>query len=257
MIKIAFFDIDGTLIDMEKKVISEKTIETLQKMKAKGIRICIATGRTAVTLPKFDDIEFDAYLTFNGSYCFCGNETIYSNSITNSDVKTILKNAKRMNRDVSIATKTRVAANGANDVDLKDYYGFAKLELKVADDFDEVANDEVYQIMLGCRKPEYDEILKDTQNAKIAAWWDRAVDIIPLNSGKGAGIKKVLEYFHFTKEEAMAFGDGDNDLEMFEEVGCSVAMGNASENLKKNASHICASVSDDGIYHFCIEQGII
>lgn len=51
-IKIIFFDIDGTLIDMQKKQISEKMIETLQKLKKNGIKLCIATGRAPITLPK-------------------------------------------------------------------------------------------------------------------------------------------------------------------------------------------------------------
>lgn len=63
-IKIAFFDIDGTLIDMNKKKISEKIIYTLKELKANGIIICIATGRAPMTIPKFDGIEFDAYLAF-------------------------------------------------------------------------------------------------------------------------------------------------------------------------------------------------
>lgn len=59
-IKIIFFDIDGTLIDMQKKQISEKMIETLQKLKKNGIKLCIATGRAPITLPKIKEIEFDA-----------------------------------------------------------------------------------------------------------------------------------------------------------------------------------------------------
>lgn len=45
-IKIIFFDIDGTLIDMKKKQISKKVLETLVKLKNNGIKICIATGRS-------------------------------------------------------------------------------------------------------------------------------------------------------------------------------------------------------------------
>lgn len=44
-IKIAFFDVDGTLVDMEKKIISPKMIETLKRLKKNGIILCIATGR--------------------------------------------------------------------------------------------------------------------------------------------------------------------------------------------------------------------
>ena len=36
-IKIAFFDVDGTLVDMEKKIISPKMIETLKRLKKNGI----------------------------------------------------------------------------------------------------------------------------------------------------------------------------------------------------------------------------
>ena len=44
--------------------------ETLKRLKENQIRICLATGRTPMSLPRFDGIEFDAFLTFNGSYCF-------------------------------------------------------------------------------------------------------------------------------------------------------------------------------------------
>ena len=48
-IKIIFFDIDGTLIDMNKKQISAKMLETLIRLREKNIKICLATGRTPVT----------------------------------------------------------------------------------------------------------------------------------------------------------------------------------------------------------------
>ena len=77
-IKIIFFDIDGTLIDMNKKQISQKMLETLKRLKENQIRICLATGRTPMSLPRFDGIEFDAFLTFNGSYCFTKDQDISS-----------------------------------------------------------------------------------------------------------------------------------------------------------------------------------
>lgn len=49
--------------------------------------------------------------------------------------------------------------------------------------------------------------MQGVREARITAWWDRAVDIIPKTGGKGAAIGKILEYYHFAKEEAMAFGD--------------------------------------------------
>ena len=255
-IKIAFFDIDGTLRDINSERISKKVFYTLKELKSKGIIICIATGRAPMTLPDFEDVEFDAYVTFNGSYCYNNNGTIYSNSISNNDVKILLDNASKMNRAVSIASKKRLAANGS-DVDLEEYYNIAKLELEVSKDFDKVAEDDIYQVMLGCRKEEYGTILKNTKNVKITAWWDRAVDIIPLDGGKGNGVSKVLEHFGIDRNEAIAFGDGNNDIEMFEVVGNTVAMGNASDELKEIATDVCKTAADDGIYHYCVEKGLI
>lgn len=44
MIKIAFFDVDGTLLKMGGKEPSKKTISTLKQLQKKGILLCMATG---------------------------------------------------------------------------------------------------------------------------------------------------------------------------------------------------------------------
>ena len=74
---------------------------------------------------------------------------------------------------------------------------------------------------------------------------------------KGIGVNKVLEYYGIDKSQAMAFGDGNNDIEMFQAVGHSVAMGNASADLKAIASEVCGTCAEDGIYHYCKENGLI
>ena len=255
-IKIIFFDIDGTLIDMQKKEITERTVETLRRLQERGILICIATGRTPTTVPRFEGVEFDAFLTFNGSYCYNQKEDIYANPIPAEDVKQLLANAAAMNRPVSIATRNRIAANG-KDKDLADYFAIAKEEVVVADDFEQVAQEEVYQMMLGCIGEERVRLLEGVKNAKLAAWWDRAVDVIPGDSGKGIGVEQLLRYYHLDKSEAMAFGDGNNDIEMLLAVGAGVAMENASPELKAVATEICGHVAEDGVYHYCLEHGLI
>ncbi|MCC8023888.1 MAG: Cof-type HAD-IIB family hydrolase [Clostridium sp.] len=256
-IKIVFFDIDGTLIDMKRKRISEKTLETLIHLKEKNIILGVATGRSPLGLPQFNEIEFDVFLTFNGSYCFNKQEVIFSNPIPINDIKKIISNAKSMNRPVSIATKERLISNG-KDKDLVEYHSFANLEVIIADDFDDVLiNHDIYQVLAGCHKNDYPKLMKNICNAKITAWWDRAVDIIPTSSSKGIGIDKILKYYHLDKSEALAFGDGNNDIEMLQAVGKGIAMGNASEELKSVADDICGNVENDGIYYYCMEHRVI
>ena len=57
--------------------------------------------------------------------------------------------------------------------------------------------------------------------------------------------------------EAIAFGDGRNDLEMLGAVGTGIAMGNAGEDVKSVADDTCKNVEDDGIYYYCVEKGLI
>lgn len=65
-IKIIFFDIDGTLISLDKDDISAKTRKALSALKEKGIILVIASGRSPIQIPHFDGIDFDCHLTFNG-----------------------------------------------------------------------------------------------------------------------------------------------------------------------------------------------
>lgn len=256
-VKIIFFDIDGTLIDMKKKRISPKMLETLKRLQEKNILIAMATGRSPMILPTFEGVKFDVFLSYNGSYCFNNEKTIFSNSIPNEDIQTIIKNASRIGRPLSLATKNRLASNG-KDEDLIEYYSFGGAQIEIADDFEEIAKrEEIFQVLLGCRKEEYSSLMRGVQQAKIAAWWNRAVDIIPKIGGKGLGIQKVLDYYQIDRAEAMAFGDGNNDIEMLKAVGTGIAMKNASEQLKEIADEICGEVAEDGIYYYCLEKHLI
>ena len=75
--------------------------------------------------------------------------------------------------------------------------------------------------------------------------------------GKGTAIEQVLAHYKFSKEEAIAFGDGENDIDMLLSVGKGIAMGNAAEKVKEIAADICESVTDDGIYYYLKSQKLI
>ena len=64
---------------------------------------------------------------------------------------------------------------------------------------------------------------------------------------KAAGIDKLLVKMGLTLEDAIAFGDGLNDIEMLQAVGTSVAMGNGHEKAKAAATHIADHVDEDGL----------
>ena len=175
-----------------------------------------------VPLKDFPGVQFDTLLTFNGSYCYDKEQVLYASPIPTEDIRTIRQNAAVLGRPMCLATEKRLAANGV-DQDLADYFAVAKDTAPIAEDFDAVAEGTVYQIMIGGRAEEYDRLMQGVNGAKIAAWWDRALDIIPTAGGKGTGI----------------------------------VMSNGSPALKAAATDICGSCADDGIYHYCVEHGLI
>lgn len=98
--RIIFFDIDGTLIDMEKKQVTPLMLDTLHRLQANGIRLAIATGRSPMTVPLWDfpGVQFDVLVTFNGAYCYDKNRVLFASPIPAEDVRTLRRNAAALGR---------------------------------------------------------------------------------------------------------------------------------------------------------------
>ena len=74
---------------------------------------------------------------------------------------------------------------------------------------------------------------------------------------KSEGIIRLLEYHHLTIEDAVIFGDGLNDIKMFQTIPFSIAMGNADEQLKRIAHYVTDSAGNHGIFRACEHFGWI
>lgn len=256
MIKIAFFDVDGTLLKMGHRELSERTLYTLKALQRNGVLLCMATGRSYPAISHFPGVEFDILLTFNGSYVCSKDEVILKNPLDREDKQRIIRNLKEMNRAIAVSSRDFIVANGT-DPDLEQYFAFGSEKAVVAENFDRLCEQDIYQIMCACNAAEYEQILQGTRSTQITAWWEKAADIIPLSGGKGKAVSAVLRHYGFSKDEAIAFGDGKNDIEMLETVGTGVAMGNAKDEVKARAKAVCPSAEENGIYLYCLEKGLI
>ena len=63
-------------------------------------------------------------------------------------------------------------------------------------------------------------------------WHPFVVSVLQEEITKSVAILKVLDYFNIHQSEAIAFGDGENDIDMIELAGLGIAMGNSSDKLK-------------------------
>ena len=74
-----------------------------------------------------------------------------------------------------------------------------------------------------------------------------AIHISKSISGKGIGVRKLIELHNLSKEEVLGIGDSSTDKEFLEEVGIKVVVGNADDEVKKIANYITANKSGKGV----------
>ena len=90
-------------------------------------------------------------------------------------------------------------------------------------------------------------LLDRAPHLKTTRWHPTFLDVIPATGGKDKGMDAMLAHFGLTPEEAMAFGDGENDLTMLRHAGIGVAMGSASDFVKSQADYTTGTVDEDGV----------
>ena len=67
---------------------------------------------------------------------------------------------------------------------------------------------------------------------------------------KAKAIEDIRKYYNIDKKHTIAFGDGNNDLEMLLEVNYGVAMGNSSKLLLNNAKYKTKTIKEHGVKAF-------
>lgn len=256
MIKAIFFDIDGTLISSRHPRMKASTIQVLKQLRHQGIYLFIASGRHVQELEELhldDDFHFDGYLLLNGGYCFNDEAVIYENRIDVNDVINICQVIDKYRFPALFIEKERMYVNFIDERVIKAQQAI-NTSIPPASDYVDVSK--IIQIDPYVNASQLEMIMKVTTNCKSTKWHDEAYDIVALSSGKKSGIEAFMKYYGLQKAETVAFGDGENDLEMFEAVGLSVAMGNSEKNIKDQADLICDNVDGLGICSVMEQLGL-
>ncbi|NDV46536.1 Cof-type HAD-IIB family hydrolase [Paludibacter sp. 221] len=251
MIKAIFFDIDGTLVSFKSHVVPESTIEAISKVREKGIKVFVATGRQFEAINNLGNLEFDGYITLNGSYCFISNEeVIYKKSISKESIRALINYTENVKPFPCIFVGEHDAyANFLNNDTAKifDLLNFPAPKVLEREQLSEKLKNDVYQVIAFFGKEDEKNIMPLLPHCDVTRWSPLFSDIVPKNSSKQVGIDKVLEHFNIPLETTMAFGDGGNDISMLRHVRIGVAMGNAENDVKESANHVTTSVDDNGI----------
>ena len=254
-IKAAFFDVDGTLMSFKTHGLPASAQRALAELRRRGIRTIVSSGRPFYHLPAAVQTGFDAYITLNGQLCFDEAGTFRSAPLPEADVRAIVGEVEAGAFDVLCFLRDGSFAS-------RETPRLAEFRRKVGTDYrpGDIARalaEPVYQFC-GLFDPGNEHLVTDVApSVAITRWTDLFCDIVPAGGGKDQGVDAVLARYGIAPNEAVAFGDGENDLSMFEAVGTSVAMGNARDEVKRAADYVTASVDDDGILRACEHLGLL
>lgn len=242
--EIFYFDVDGTLLNNHDHSITQKTIDALKKLKEKGYKLALCTGRTLAGIKEAEVdqlVDWDGFVLANGSVVLDKEfNTLHNAPFSDAFIKKMLKLSKgplMLEGDYNFYTDTPhqpikdalAHFKISETYPVMDFTGQAIYNVKCYEKFDEATIKDLEKDA---------QVLYDQMNN---------YEIIPKSSGKDKGIEVLNQ--HLKIKRHTVFGDGDNDVTMIQKADIGVAMGNGTDKVKTYADFVTKSVSEDGIVH--------
>ncbi|KAA9014220.1 Cof-type HAD-IIB family hydrolase [Niallia endozanthoxylica] len=243
---VIFFDLDGTLLTSQLQV-AASSVEAIKKIREGGAEPVIATGRAIHEIEYvLEATGITSCVAMNGQYVMYNGEVIYENPLLVEEVTALHAEASRNGHDMAFYNAEKITVTAEDSELIRKNYVRVGGEYPVVDSC-LYENEPIHLMLIFCEIGEeihYQEQFPYFQFVRNSPY---GCDIYPAGTSKATGIKQLLSLKKLSLENTYAFGDGLNDLEMFDLVKHPVAMGNATEILKQSASYITSSHDEDGI----------
>jgi Cof subfamily protein (haloacid dehalogenase superfamily) len=252
-ISLVLADVDGTLVN-EEKVLTKRAESAVKALHKAGIRFAITSGRPPLGMAMlFDPLELDTPIAgFNGGLFVERDLTILAQKTVPADVARQaidLIRAHGLDAWVYSGNDWLITKSGAPHVAREAWT--VKFEPKVVRDFD----DRLHQVakIVGV-SDDHDRVRRCEADAQVA-FGERAtanrsqpyyLDITNKDANKGAVVAYLSHHLDVPAEEIATIGDQPNDVLMFKRSSLSIAMGNASDEVKAQASAVTDSYNDEG-----------
>ena len=275
--KIIFLDADGTLLHHEG-FIPQSALQACQLAQKNGHKIVLCTGRQKVEV--YGDmlkLDYDGMITGSGAHVEVNHHLLEERTFSKEQLQILLEYMHKNDIDAIFETTRGLVGNQKTydhlermiqkqckhlSPELFAKHGLVQVQhnLTVTDSILEypvnkisfLESDISYQQIYDALHRQFDLV-----PATFAPFGKESGEISEKTITKATGMKSILNYFDRSAEDAIAIGDGFNDLCMFEVAKTSVAMGNAPIEVQKKADRITTSLDNNGIYNAFIVLGLI
>ena len=259
MYKLIALDIDGTLLNSEKKITNE-VFNSIQEAKKAGAKVVLSTGRP---LPGVTPLLDELNLNDDGDYVICFNgavvqevksKKVLSNiQMCHDDFVLINDIAKQNNTHIHINTPTNliVPEKTASKYTMHEA-NLNNIDVVCMKEEDIDDNITYCKIMIVDEPEKLEEVLENIPKElfdkyTIVRSAPFFLEFLNKNANKGAALKILCNTINIPISKSIAVGDEENDQHMIKMAGLGVAMGNARDSIKDIANYVTCSNNEHGV----------
>lgn len=262
--KLILTDLDGTLL-RDDKSLSPANRAALERAASHGAQVVLATGRFFAGIPQeLLGLPFLRYfILMNGAKLYDRKEdkTLYRSEIDLAVGEAIFDLIEPLDASVDCYQNDKCLMD-RKYYDRLDYYvpdpashAIVANSRTPQDDFrgavgaggDSVQKIQCYFPHLELRPMVIQEIQRNFPQLVLSSSLPANLEINAPGATKGAALLELCRLLSVSPEDAVAFGDGTNDLSMIQAAGVGVAMANAAKEVQAAANLIAPSNQQDGV----------
>lgn len=257
MIKAIALDLDGTLLNKEKKISLENK-NILKILSQKGYEILFVTGRpysSTKSLAKELNIPI-TIICYNGAKIIDGSndKIIFEKNLDEEKTKELISFSNSHNLNLNLYQNEKWLVSSLSSEGTKIYKKNSGLE-PVLKDFNSLKDYNMTKAIFideNKKLQNIKKLLKDKFQDSIYITFsqEKYLEILHKEINKGSTLKNVLIDKGINPINCIAFGDSENDFEMLTSVGIGVAMGNSHPSLKGVAHYIADTNENNGVAKF-------
>lgn len=259
--KVIAMDMDGTLLTASQDIMPY-TKEVLMQLQKQGISLVLASGRDIDSLQRIgqklnlSDYSQNGYICLNGLeiYDAKGNQLHQEQKLQFQDALVLATLASQYHIDMILFFKESLYIMDFGQTGITEHHFMSSKKHKIKD-IHEIPTSEFKDL----RKVAFiqessliNEIIPILQVqyhhqfdiCKVEPDW---VEINPYGTNKGTALMKYTEIKNISTDHVLAFGNGENDIDMLKMAGVGIAMDNSFENVKEIADDVCGDNEHDGI----------
>ena len=260
--RVIALDLDGTLLDHQKKILPE-SLAVLNEARRQGVKVIIVTGRHHVAIhPFYQALDLDTpAICCNGTYLYdyLGKKVLKSNPMTLDSVTSMIEKLRNTHIQHLMYVDNAMLYNSPTE-GIKRTLNWAESlpvaqrpTIEFVEDYAEVMHqyDSIWKFAV--TSPDLEKLNRiiheiETELDLDCEWsWADQVDVGRKGNSKGQRLKEWVESQGMTMKDVVAFGDNFNDLSMLTTAGLGVAMGNAVDEIKQQAALVTRENTEPGI----------